>query len=287
MRPHELSALLLAALLAAAGTSIEAQPPATSSVLGTWRVVRGVPLSNDAGPPAPPRAMTVGSAIRFEPTRVAGPGVLACDQAAYAPTSMDAEGLFQGTLSAPAKASAARLGVVTFPVPGVSLTCSTGLFELHRVDANTLLVALDNVVWTLDRSAGALASADTPAGTVQHLLESHMAGDMGFDTASIARKRRWLTGSFATRIHGYLARPISADEVPDINGDPFTDSQEYPTRFSVRVGSRANDVAVVPVRFTDGYAARLVSYVLRREDGAWRVDDIRYERGPTFRALTR
>ena len=38
-------------------------------------------------------------------------------------------------------------------------------------------VAIDNVIWTLDRSPGALAAATTPAGVVQRLLEAHFAFD--------------------------------------------------------------------------------------------------------------
>ena len=40
------------------------------------------------------------------------------------------------------------------PVAGVSLTCDRGIFEYHVADAQSILVALDNVIWTLNRSAG-------------------------------------------------------------------------------------------------------------------------------------
>jgi hypothetical protein len=33
------------------------------------------------------------------------------------------------------------------------------------------------------------------------------------------------------------------------------------------------------VRFADGHRVRPVTYVLRRERGAWRVDDVRYGQG--------
>ena len=45
---------------------------------------------------------------------------------------------------APAKKSAETLGVTHFPVPGVRLNCSTGSYDFHRVDQNTMLFAFDN-----------------------------------------------------------------------------------------------------------------------------------------------
>ena len=77
------------------------------------------------------------------------------------------------------------------------------------------------------------------------------------------------------------------DEVPPINGDPFTYSQEYPSRFTLgRPGADAAQ-AVVPVSFSDGSRTRRVDYVLRRDGGGWRVDDLRYDDGGTLRGLLR
>jgi len=110
---------------------------------------------------------------------------------------------------------------------------------------------------------------------------------MGFTPASLARKRAALSEELARAADDYFARPWPEDEVPPIDGDPFTDSQEYPSRFALGAAAVEGDVAEVPVAFDDGARRRVVVYRLRRRDGAWRVDDLRYEGGSSLRELLR
>ena len=197
--------------------------------------------------------------------------------------------------TASAQAAMAALSVKTSPVSstiagtvqGARVTCASGMFEFHAVDASHLLVAIDNVIWTLDRSPGALAAATTPAGVVQRLLEAHFAFDMGFDSLTVRHVRPFLTGGLAARIAAYFAAPPPRDVVPAIDGDPFTDAQEYPTRFSVQRATVTGARAAVVVRFADGYASRTMQYQLRSGPAGWRVDNIIYPGGGTFTGLLR
>lgn len=284
------AAWLFAALIcivALFASDARAAAPA-SDVLGNWRVVRGV-----AGPwvpatrAAPDTRAWLGQAVVFEADRVSGPGALRCGQARYEATQMPPEGLFQGTLPTPAAPAARALGFGAGTVRGTRLSCDVGVFELHRADANTLLVAVDNVVWTLSRSAGSQSDAQGPERAVQALLEMHFAGDMGFDASTVAPKQGLLSARLQRLVREYLARSQPADEVPNINGDPFTDSQEYPTRFAVGRALRGGEQALVPVRLADGYSQREVLYRVVREGGTWRVDDLRYAHGPALSALLR
>jgi hypothetical protein len=279
---------MLATLDTVASAQRAERSRAPESILGGWRIVRGVvaPWVRQAKSVASNRQW-IGQTVAFAPRRVMGPGALRCDRATYTPTSMPADLLFQGSLSAPAADAAAALGLVAMPVRGVSLACDTGVFELHRADATTLLLALDNVIYTLDRSPGAFAADTSPAGVVQRLLEQHFATSMAFDSAHIRYHAPWLGARLRGRIARYLARPVDPNEAPAIDGDPFTDTQEHPTRFSVRLATVSGDAATVPVHFTDGRRTRVVRYVLRRERGAWRVDDLRYDRGETLSAWLR
>jgi hypothetical protein len=280
---HRLVVLVWCLSIATPVSSASSQPSARARtiapdpILGRWRVVRSViaPWVRQAKSVDPHRDW-IGRIVTFEPRRVRGPGALDCGSAAYTPTSVAAEGLFQGSLLPPVADAAASLGLVAMPVRGTSLRCETGLFELHRADAATLLIALDNVIYTLDRSAGALAPDTAPAGVVQRLLEHHFAGSMAFDSAHMAYHAPWLSTRLRARIARYFAKPSVPNEAPAIDGDPFTDSQEHPTRFSVSLGAAHGDAATVPVRFSDGRQVRTVQYLLRRDGGAWRVDDLRY-----------
>ena len=169
---------------------------APDPILGRWRIVRSIvaPWVTQARIVDTHRDW-IGRTIAFESSRVVAPGVIDCASATYTPTSMPAEGLFQGSLLAPARDAAAALGLVAMPVRGTSLRCDAGLFEIHRADANTLLFALDDVIYTLDRSAGAFAPDTSPAGVVQRLLEHHFVGSMAFDSAHMAIHAPWLSAT--------------------------------------------------------------------------------------------
>lgn len=219
--------------------------------------------------------------------RLQGPGVLNCAHAMTEPTAYPAEDLFQGNLPAPAAQVAQALGITRFPVNGVRLRCDTGVFEFHQVDADTLLLGLDNRVLTLSRAPGALAAANTPEGRVQRLLETHFSGDMRFDPAGVVPKLRWLSARLKQHIAAYFYRPQRTDEAPAINGDVFTDSQEYPTRFAVGKAIITNNKAQVPVRFADGFRESTITYVLLREQSQWQVDDVLYAHGETLQSLLR
>lgn len=85
-----------------------------------------------------------------------------------------------------------RLGLAGASFKGVSVRCDTGVFEYHYADEDTMLLALDNRIWTLARTAGTRAAEAAPEGVVQRFLEAHFAGDMGFtpETADAERPAR-------------------------------------------------------------------------------------------------
>ena len=72
----------------------------------------------------------------------------------------------------------------------------------------------------------------------------------------------------------YFAGPSPADEPPTINGDPFTNSQEHPTRFSVEFGAADGTETTVSVRFADGWKQYRLQYLLILEPPGWRIDDV-------------
>lgn len=250
-------------------------------VFGAWRVERIeiAPWSDDAS--AGKVASPLGAAVRLGKDSVAGPHPLACANAHWETTSTPADGLFQGNLPAPAETAARNLGIGAFPVAGAALDCDSGAFEFHFADASTLLLALDNRIWTLSRAPGALAPAGDPEALVQRFLEMHFSGDMAFDAKSARLKQAFLSRSLAALVAGYMKKPQSPDEVPTIDGDPYTDSQDTPTRFAVGRATPAG----VPVAFNDCCSKKEIVYRLVKQGGKWRVDDLVYADGSTFRAL--
>lgn len=260
--------------------------PGFRAYLGEWHVSNAqvAPwVAEDA--PRPDIASLVGQRVTFAADRVLGPSVLDCANAKYERTSVPLAGLFQGNLPAPVENGAGAVGLVKAPVPGVSLTCDSGIFEFHFATDDALLLAHDNAVWVLDRSPGAFAKPGTPEYVVQQLLEEHYAHGLEFTTERMQAQKRWFSAALAAKIDGYFAQDFPEGDVPPIDGDPITDSQEYPPIFSVRPATAAGDAMLVPVRYDSGYETRLVHFVLKRDAGEWRVDDITYEHDTPFSAM--
>jgi hypothetical protein len=260
-------------------------PAGVDAWFGRWMLQQAQQApwdAGDSGPRAlpPRRALELGAAI----ARV--PGLPDCGDPRYALLQSSPEGLFQGGLDGHgrAAASARALGFAEGAVPGLRIDCANSTLDLHRLDDQTLVYALDNVLYTASRSPGALADDDDPEAAAQALLVAHLAGDMGFTEALWAAKAARLSPALAASLRGYFAAPWQ-DAVPPINGDPLTDSQEYPTRFAVGAAAVDGQRASVPVQFADGWQAWRVSLELVAENGGWKLDEVRGRDGSGLRTL--
>lgn len=248
---------------------------------GPWRieVAQAAPWATDGLV----HTQLEGAVLSFDDGAVSGPAPLGCANASYEFVVSPAEGMFQGGLPEPATAAAEALGVVHLPVATLRVNCDSGSFDYHMIAPDTLLTALDNVIWTLRYEA----PDSSPVAQVQAMLVDHMTHDMAFTMETVARKEGVLSSSLFLAIGEYFGRPQLVDEVPPINGDPFTDSQEYPEGFVLGEVSMEGDLARVPVVFSDAYGSRTVEMALIREAGRWRIDDLTYEDGATLRELLR
>ncbi len=226
-----------------------------------------------------PESLPVGATLVLDGASLVGPPPLACEEAFAERTEAPPEGLFEGNLPDPAADAAERLGLPAGPVPVLRIGCSDVSVDLAMADGETALLAFDNRILTLSSASGALAAEGTPEAAVQRFLEAHMAADMGFSPESVGWKRRLLTPRLSSAAVLYFETPRPADEVPPINGDPFTDSQEYPTRFAVGAATVAEGTATVPVRLADAHRERTVTYILVDHGDGWRVDEVVAEDG--------
>ena len=248
-----------------------------------WRFTHALPAP--WGAPLPGAADLTGRTLTVTGNSVDGPKPFACKNASSELIQLPAAGLFQGILPGDATRAALALGLIRFPLNSSSLRCDSGVFDFHYADADTVLIGLDNRVWSLSRAPGAKAAANAAEGVVQRLLEAHFAGGMGFSAQTLANKRPFLSDGLWQAANVYLAKPQPSDEVPAINGGPFTGSQEYPTRFAVQPARIAGDKAEVEIKFSGAEPDSRLRYRLIREADAWRVDDIVYSAGASFRGL--
>ena len=247
--------------------------------LGEWRVFRVQPapwLAPNAWPP--PAALQLGDRVRLQAQGIDGPKPLACTKGAVEALDTPADGQFQGNLTLPAD-QAQTLGLPAGLRPGLRVNCSSGSWDFHAADPETLLFALDLRIYSLSRAPGALAPAGSPAAAVQTLLEQHFAGTRAFSREAWAPLREGLCGGLLAAVEAYFETSWPEDEVPPVNGDPLSDSQEPPARFAVGEAQFVGAQAEVPVRFADAHREHITTFLLQREQGAWKVCDLRYADG--------
>lgn len=279
MRRRPLPALLLPLLLAASCAT------ATAAAPSSWRIThaRASPWAADA----PPAAPLAGTTLALRGQALQGPAPLNCDQARVQALQLPAAGLFEGALSArpDAEVLARALGLSTLPAPALRITCANAGFDLVQADAGTWLLALDQRLWVLSTAPGAQAPSTSPAGVVQRLLERHVPASPRFTAATMDELRPFTSAGLQAAARAWMAQPGPADEVPVINGDPFTDSQEPVLHFGVGRAMLRGDRADVPVQMVDEARRWTLHYQLRRGADGWRIDDVRLRDGTSLRKL--
>lgn len=254
-------------------------------LFGQWRVVDQRPAPwVEEGALLSPASLDIGTTVDLGLFGVAGPQVLACTGTGVARLTQPAQGLFQGGLTDPVR-DAEWLGFRAGDISTLRIDCDNASWDFHRVDTDTLLFALDNRIYSLSRTAGTMAAPDSPEAAAQRLLEQHFDGEMAFISEAWSAKRVALSPALNAAVDGYFSADWPQDEPPPINGDPLTDSQEYPNRFVVRAARVTGNSARVLVDFSDAHVERSVTLLMVREAGRWLLDDIDAGRGESLVAV--
>lgn len=139
---------------------------------------------------------------------------------------------------------------------------------------------------------GARASAPQKAGprdpaqaAARSFYQFHLAHNKGFTVRNVRLRKRWLTAELFGLLLGELKREEAEskahpDEAPYFEGDPFTDSQEYPDSFLVGKSEANGELARVTVtllwsaRTSRGRDKREILVELARTAGVWLISDV-------------
>jgi hypothetical protein len=128
------------------------------SILGKWQIVEAVPAPwvrpDGQAPLAAAGRRQLNVDVTFGPHSVISKfKPFDCkSKVLYETNSIQVDALFQGNLPEPnPAAAAARLGFPKGDIPSVDVRCLKALHTFHFRDANTAMIHLDRVIYTLKR----------------------------------------------------------------------------------------------------------------------------------------
>ena len=142
-----------------------------------------------------------------------------------------------------------------------------------------LLAILSLVLSVFAFDAESSAAGSSAAQVVEAFYGFHLHHDMGFSEAGLKAREKWIDAGLYDLLSKELKKPRSPDEAPDINGDPFTCSQEYPNAVKVTKATESGDRAKVDVVFQwpkGGNPPRPATLTLLKDakSGDWKIADI-------------
>jgi hypothetical protein len=129
--------------------------------------------------------------------------------------------------------------------------------------------------------------------TAQQFLQSIYAQYHG-DTKASPGVRLDSAADYRRYFDASLVKLIVADEdaakkrgdVPELDGDPFINAQDWDiTGVAIHMDSGDASKAAATVRFQNFKEAKIVHVSLVNTPAGWRIDDIDYGGGQTFRGL--
>ena len=123
-------------------------------------------------------------------------------------------------------------------------------------------------------AAGADPDVSAATAVARAFYEFHFRHDMGFGEAGLRARRQWLAPALYRSLLTEARKPKSSDEVPLIDGDPFTDSQEYPSSFRIGTAAKVRNgggKVVVEAAMITGSSTRPVRLVIASFNGHYRI----------------
>lgn len=135
-------------------------------------------------------------------------------------------------------------------------------------------------------SVAATAETGSPQAFVDGIYRHYLGKDSkGLALSSAAVIRRYFAPPLADAIVKDFAAAHKRGEVPDLNGDPFIDAQDWEIEnLKTAVKATGANTAVATVRFVMFKKPRTVTLDLVNTPAGWRIMDIRWAKG-SLRAL--
>jgi hypothetical protein len=143
-----------------------------------------------------------------------------------------------------------------------------------------------------------LAPAASARQTVDSFFRFHFAHGMDFTERNLRQRRHWLTPELYDLLREEFRKEAKRagahpDEAPFIEGDPFTNSQEYPKSFSVGQAIASGGFSIVKIELfwagrTPGEREhRTASVTLSLSGARWLISNIKSADGEDLLVLLR
>ena len=163
------------------------------------------------------------------------------------------------------------------------------------------LILIAIVACALSLSIGSPVNAQktpgpaTPAiNAVRAFYAFHLAHNKDFTLRNVQQRKRFLTPELYGLLVGEIKRQAAyskthPDEAPDFEGDPLTDSQEYPDSFRMGNAEASGNTVKVTVtllwsaRTSRGRDKRDIVVEVTRSGRAWLVNDVVNNQGTSLR----
>jgi hypothetical protein len=139
------------------------------------------------------------------------------------------------------------------------------------------------------------SSPQAPAiNAVRSFYSFHLAHNKDFSLRNVQQRKRFLTPELYGLLVGEIKRQAAytkahPDEAPDFEGDPLTDSQEYPDSFRVGKADGSGDIVKVGVtllwsaRTSRGRDKRDIVVEMTKRGQAWLINDVVNSEGTSLR----
>ena len=147
-----------------------------------------------------------------------------------------------------------------------------------------IAIVLSLVVCT-PAPARTASSQDAAASAVRAFYTFHLSRNKNFTVRNVQLRKRFLTAELYGLLLKELKRQAAKskahpDEAPDFEGDPLTDSQQYPDSFRVGKAEVSGDLAKVTVtllwsaRTSRGRDKRDIIVEMTKRGSGWLINDI-------------
>ena len=153
------------------------------------------------------------------------------------------------------------------------------MIALHRLAKGTSALLIYALLLVAPAPAAPAPNA-TPQGFLEAIYKTYLGKDApGIALSKPAIVRQYFAPSLAAAINKDAAAAAKRGDVPELDGDPFVDAQDWEIAdVKVSVTMVGTNKAVGTVTFTNFKEPRTVTVDLVKIDAGWRIDDIKMEK---------